>query len=432
MGGQGREAPAAGARPSSGSRLAGIEGLRALAATAILVYHVWLYSSPDGQRVARGLLDRLLPDLQFGVTLFFALSGFLLYRVFAAAVLRGGSAPSIAGYLRNRALRIVPAYWVILVLTAFVLKSALVRDGMDIHSGSGFDADLLLRSLLFVQNYDPDTLITGIGPAWTLCVEVVFYLLLPGLGLAAWRAARRTTSRSARRLVALGPAGLLLAVGLSGKVAAARLVPPVAPYEGYLNDWHSVVERSFWCQADLFAFGMVVAVARIEWEDGRLSLPCRGRPLVTAGAIAGYLLTSRATHFGEQLSYSGYNTLMALVCALVIALVVLPSPAAARTPPLVRLLEWRPLVLGGLISYSLFLWHEPLARYMSAHGLTFGGAAGLPVNLVVVGAAAALLSAITYRFVETTALRLKSPTKVPPAHAAPAGSGHDPCLGERP
>ena len=394
-------------RPAFGSRLAGIEGLRALAAGAIVVYHVWLYSSPDGARVERALLDRVLPDLQFGVTLFFALSGFLLYRVFAASILRDAPMPSIRRYLRNRALRIVPVYWAILLVTAFVLQTALVRDGEQIATGPGFDAGLLLRSLVFAQNYDPDTIVTGIGPAWTLCVEVVFYLVLPLLALAAWSVARRCSRRSARRLVALAPPALLLVVGLSGKAAAVYLVPPVGPYEGFLNDWHSVVERSFWCHADLFAFGMVVAVARIDFEDGELRLARHWRALAVAGIAGGYLLTARATQFGEQLSYSGYNTLMAAVCALLIALVVL-APADRARPRLVRLLEWRPLVAAGVVSYSLFLWHEPLVRFMNEHGLTFGGTAGLAANVVVVGAVALALSALSYRLVEANVLRLKS------------------------
>jgi len=405
-------------RPTFGSRIAGIEGLRALAAGSILVYHVWLYSSPDEMRVERALLDRVLPDLQFGVTLFFTLSGFLLYRVFAASMLRREAPPPVRGYLRNRALRIVPVYWVILLVTAYVLQTALVREGPDLRSGPGFDADLLLRSLVFVQNYDPSTVVTGIGPAWTLCVEVVFYLLLPVLALAAWSIARRSPSRSVRRLVALSPALLLLAVGLSGKAAARFLVPPVAPYEGFLNDWHSVLERSFLCQADLFAFGMVVAVARIDWEDGVLRLPRHWRALAAATIVAGYALTARATHFGEQLSYSGYKTLMALVCALIVALVVLPAPEA-RPPLVVRLLEWRPLVAAGAISYSLFLWHEPLVRFMSGHGLTFGGAAGLPANVLIAGAAAVALSAISYRVVEANVLRLKARTHAPARPASP-------------
>lgn len=407
VGAPGSESAVGGDRLSRGSRLAGIDGLRALAATSIVVYHIWLYSSPDGERAERQVLDRVLPDLQFGVTLFFALSGFLLYRVFAASLLRDEPLPSVTGYLRKRALRIVPAYWVILFLTAFLLQAALVRDGAELRSGPGFDGDLLLRSLLFVQNYDPDTLATGIGPAWTLCVEVVFYLLLPVLALAARSLARRMDRRAMRRLVALLPAALLVAVGLSGKAAAARLVPPAAPYEGFLNDWHSVLERSFWCQADLFAFGMIVAVARIDWEDGLLRLPRHWRWLALSAALVGYVLTARATGFGEQLSYSPYNTLMALVCALLIALVVLPSPRQGRPPLPVRLLESRALVAGGVISYSLFLWHEPLVRYMSDQGLTFGGTAGLAANVVVVGTAAALLSVLTYRLVEVVALRWK-------------------------
>lgn len=349
----------------------------------------------------------MLPDLQFGVTLFFALSGFLLYRVFAASMLRAEPAPSVRGYLRNRALRIIPAYWVILLLSAFVLQSVLVRDAAGLRTGAGFDGDLLLRSLLFVQNYDPDTLATGIGPAWTLCVEVAFYLLLPLLALAALRLARRADSRAVRRCIALLPAALLLAVGLSGKAAALWLVPPVAPHEGFLGDWHSVLVRSFWCQADLFAFGMVVAVARIDWEDGLLALPRGWRPAALSAALAGYLLTAGATGFGEQLSYSPYNTLMALVCALLVALVVLPSPQARRQPLPMRVLESRALVFAGVISYSLFLWHEPLVRFMRDHGLTFGGTPGLAANVVVVGAVAVLLSALTYRLVERTALRRK-------------------------
>jgi peptidoglycan/LPS O-acetylase OafA/YrhL len=70
-----------------------------------------------------------MPDLAFGVTLSFVLSGFLLYGPFAAAVLRNDRPPDLAKYLRNRALRILPAYWVILLLVAFVLQSAFVRDG---------------------------------------------------------------------------------------------------------------------------------------------------------------------------------------------------------------------------------------------------------------------------------------------------------------
>lgn len=77
------------------TRLRGIEGVRALAATAVVVYHVWLYGAPDGRSFELGPLSTfVMPHMALGVTLFFGLSGFLLYRPFVAALLRDTERPS--------------------------------------------------------------------------------------------------------------------------------------------------------------------------------------------------------------------------------------------------------------------------------------------------------------------------------------------------
>jgi peptidoglycan/LPS O-acetylase OafA/YrhL len=73
----------------------------------------------------------------------------------------------------------------------------------------------------------------------------------------------------------------------------------------------------------------------------------------------------------------------------------------------VRLLEARVLVAAGVVSYSIFLWHEPLIRWLHDQGLTFEGADGFLVNLVLVAFVTGVASAITYRLVEEPALRLK-------------------------
>jgi peptidoglycan/LPS O-acetylase OafA/YrhL len=120
----------------------------------------------------------------------------------------------------------------------------------------------------------PDTILVGIGPAWSLNVEVVFYLVLPVLAFGALALA----SRIGRLTAALLPVGALLVLGLIGKAIAAYAVPPTSPFNGYAYDWHSVVERSFLCHADLFAFGMALAVFRTLWADGRVRLrPGGGR-----------------------------------------------------------------------------------------------------------------------------------------------------------
>ncbi len=400
----------AGVDPSFGGRLPGIEGLRALAACSILVFHSWRYASPDRVRADVGPLNEVLPDLAFGVTLFFTLSGFLLYRPFVAVLVREDRVASFSRYLRNRALRILPAYWVILLLCALVLQSVLTRDDGRIVNGGLFDLDLLAATALLVQNFAPDSVMTGIGPSWSLAIEVVFYLVLPLLVLLAWGLSRRASTPAGRRAAVLAPAVALLIVGLSGKAAAAWVFPAAEPYAGWNADWHSVLERSFWAHADLFAFGMALAVFRVEWEDGVLRLPRGWRRVAVLGAVASYLITAKMTGTAEHLSYSPYNTLMAFACTLLLALVVLPSARATSSSLLVRVLEGRWLVWLGVVSYGVFLWHEPIARWVGEQGLGVAGSPGFFVNALLVAFLTFTLSAVTYYFVEAPALRFKRRT----------------------
>jgi peptidoglycan/LPS O-acetylase OafA/YrhL len=357
------------------------------------------------------------PDLDYGVVLFFTLSGFLLYWPFAAAILRQADAPDSRRYFRNRALRILPAYWVILLVTALVLQSSLRSDGTH---GALFDPLLLGQSLLFVQHYDPDQIVTGIGPAWSLNVEIVFYLLLPLLGLVGMTLRRRGRDPVAAALV---PALILLVVGLAGKGIAAYVVPPVFPFAGYATDWHSVIERSFLCQADLFAFGMALGVARVLWEDGTLRLPTWWR--LPAGVAATATLASVAiwaTNGAEHLSYSPWNTVVALVFAVLLSLVVLVDRTDRRSPALVRTLEWRPLVGIGVVSYGVFLWHGPLILAFRDWGLTFPGQAGFLANLAIIGSVTVLLSIVTYRLVEEPCLRRRARPRRAPRDVEPLAS----------
>jgi peptidoglycan/LPS O-acetylase OafA/YrhL len=361
-----------------------------------------------------------MPDLSFGVVLFFTLSGFLLYRPFAAAVLRKQRRPAFPRYLRNRALRILPAYWVILLLCVAIGSVSFWDAHGMLVSGRILDPLLVARAMLFLQDYSPRTILLGIAPAWSLAVEAVFYLTLPLLVLMASALARRARGRNGRVMAALAPAMLLLVVGLTGKAVADFLVPPRYAYAGWDQNWHSVIERSFGSQADLFAFGTAVAVLSVQWEDALLRLPRWWRPAAGIAALWAYAFTTWRFRF-EQLSYSPANTLMAAACALLLALVVL-QPQGARLTPLVRVLETRPLVALGVISYSIFLWHEPLIRWLGAHGMLRSGSGGFATNLALVAAVTIVASTATYLLVERPALRLKFHGRrdVMPAHQAEA------------
>ncbi|WP_232306798.1 acyltransferase family protein, partial [Thermobifida cellulosilytica] len=159
-----------------------LDGMRALAALLVLVFHV---ATETGDALAPGAVGALLAGGDMAVPLFFALSGLLLYRPWAAAAIDGAPGPSVRAYLRQRAVRILPAYWLVAVV-ALLLWS---RE----HLGS---PRAWLEVLTLTFTYDPHPWWTGTGPRglgqiWSLCVEVSFYLLLPLLAAALAALARR-------------------------------------------------------------------------------------------------------------------------------------------------------------------------------------------------------------------------------------------------
>ncbi|MDX6569672.1 MAG: hypothetical protein QOH15_2250 [Gaiellales bacterium] len=404
-------APAA-ARPSS--RIAGIEGLRALAAGAIVLLHGFAILAGAGLFSTAFLLQFAGAPLIDGVTLFFVLSGFLLWRPFASAIALGRTLPSLRRYARNRFLRIFPAYWAILVVSALVLHSArLVPLSAHPLVGALHDPGLLLKDALLVQELSPTTLSSGIEPAWSLSVEVTFYLLLPLLGLlAAWIATRGATRRS-RLAAGLAPVALLALVALVGKLVATFVVP--GP-EGVLADtWHSVLDRSFLTHADLFAVGMLVAVLRVEHEHGRFELTPRMRMIANCALV--YSVPIAFACFYSLPNYVG-EPMTALLFALLVTRIV-TSPAGERPWAFVRFLERRPLVAAGTISYSAFLWSFPATAFLAQQGLALRGQAlwHVPVNEAIVCSVIAGLSAITYLAVERPAIHLRRPRRRLPAAA---------------
>jgi len=360
------------------SRLLGIEGLRAIAASSILVYHVWLFGSPsDAYGLRLGPASKFFFNLQSGVTLFFVLSGFLLFRPFAAAVIRGTAPPSLRAYARNRALRIVPAYWTLLLLVALLLDHRLLRNPLE-----------LLANFFLAQNYIPAYVDTGIVPAWSLAIEVAYYALLPLLGAMAFVSARRGGLN--RVAAAFVPVAFMAGLGVVGKV--------ILRVEGLGFIWASSLPP----RADWFAAGMALAAVRVLWEDGRLHFGRRSG-LAALAAAAALTVAAMALFYGNQLTAIEYQTPIAMACALLLGIVVF-SDARSRT---VRYLTWRPLYALGLASYSLFLCHHPLEWWMRQHGLTLAGRGGFVVNLATVGLVSVIVAAATYRYVERPALARK-------------------------
>ena len=408
------------AGPSAATRIPGIEGLRAVAAGAILAYHVWITSGPAAAPVSLGPVSRhVLPHLALGVTLFFALSAFLLYRPFAARIVRGEALPGFRAYARNRALRILPAYWVALVVSGFVLRT--VRLPVDGQLGvGGFQEDLALfpMSALFLHNFAPRFALGGIDTVWSLVVEVCFYATLPLLAALAATLARHAGTRPGRRFGAVVPAVVVLLVGLTGKALAFALVTTDRYPSGWGGNWQSVVERSAWAQADLFTYGLLVAVLSVEVGDGVLRLPSWWRAAARAVgsavvAVTAATMPNAITQRGE-LAHFAYESLMALGLGILLATVVVPSPEReARPSTVLRVLEARPIVALGLVSYSLFLWHVPLISWMRLHDLTLPGRSGFAANLGILTTLSVAVAALGYVLVERPALARKRSQRAP-------------------
>ena len=155
------EAPSPALAPPPGNpRFPLFDGLRAIAALGVLTFHSFELSG----KLGLGLSGRFAEVAVNGVLLFFVISGFLLYRPYVAAHSHGHGGPSRARYARRRALRIVPAYWTVLTLLA-------IYPGIrGVFSGDWW------RYYGFLQLYSGRTLGGGIQVAWTLSVEVSFYV----------------------------------------------------------------------------------------------------------------------------------------------------------------------------------------------------------------------------------------------------------------
>jgi len=94
-------------------RYAALDGLRGIAALMVFAIHVWIYQLPNTVQLRRDSWEKtLLFEGRVAFVMFFVLSGYLLYRAFARAALRGGEHVNVRSYLVRRAARIVPAYYV--------------------------------------------------------------------------------------------------------------------------------------------------------------------------------------------------------------------------------------------------------------------------------------------------------------------------------
>jgi peptidoglycan/LPS O-acetylase OafA/YrhL len=364
---------------TEGSRSARLDALRALAALAVIGIHVGHYSRAN----VEASWGAFTSHLNVGVTLFFVISGFLLYRPWAAALLSGGELPSVSRYARRRVLRIVPAYW--LALTVLAVWPGLT---------GVFTADWWVY-YGFAQSYRVDWAFSGIAPAWSLSVEAHYYAVLPLFAGAVARASRGRAPRTRLRI-----AGAAL--------GALALVGAICCYEftrrGLLVWAPSLPAHLLW-----FSAGMAAALAQPRGALRRLAAHPNACWLLAAALYVGLSLTPGIPRAMSGESYSGAEKLAEHVIyaavALLVALPALLGDAARSVPG--RVLGSRALARLGIISYGVFLWHEPLLAELTERGAAnlLPGGPFLSLAAVILPVAIAC-GALSWAWVERPAIGL--------------------------
>lgn len=325
----------------------GLDGLRGVAIGLVVAFHILGSRFPAG-----GLV---------GVTLFFALSGFLITSLLLEERERTGGV-SFRRFYWRRFLRLGPA---LIVVT-------LIGLALTIPAGQNHPGDALVV-LGYSANWWQATghSLGWFTHTWSLATEEQFYLVWPVV--LTWLC-RRGHARTVVTALAVGvPLGRL---GLEAAGASESLI--------------------YYTGGDALLAGSALAL----WMHG--TEVRRGRPALVLAALAALVASS-------WLTLSTARLLLIVTAASVVAVYGL----AVSQP---RLLTWSPLVAVGRRSYGLYLWHVPIIGVV---GL-FGTAAGIPmwqhsaIALVLV----ALVTEASWRFVEQPFLRRRLVV------TAPAARGH--------
>jgi peptidoglycan/LPS O-acetylase OafA/YrhL len=290
----------------------------------------------------RSGLGNYASRLEIGVSVFFVISGFLLYRPFAAAHFAGKQPTPMRTFWIRRLRRIIPAYWVAFLVVTYVLHADQVRPGW----GS------LAIYLGFAQIYSPYHALSGITQAWSLCTEMTFYLMLP-LWAALVGRRRRTPESQLRAELA----GLVVLTALS------------FGYRIWVLQWptREALTMPNWLPGytDMFALGMLLAVASayLQTVDRRPdwlwhpALPYVSWALAAAAFVAvsniGLPMTPVTT------SPVGVSLVRQTLYGLFAFFLVAPAVFGSQERGAIRaLLRTRVLALVGVVSYGIYLWHE--------------------------------------------------------------------------
>lgn len=343
-----------------------IDGLRAFAVLAVLVFH---------------LLPDVLPGGWFGVDVFFVISGFLITSLLLAEYrVRRGHVDLVA-FWKARARRLLPALFLVLATVLLVAPFLTLRGRIVNVAGD------VLSTLAYVANwrfaFGDEAYFGNISSpsplrhAWSLAVEEQFYIIFPLLlvGLLSL-IRRRITLVAVFTALAAGSAILMAQLHHPG-------LDPTRVYYGTDTRAHQLLAGA---AVAAFISGGPGEVPRrhvrlVDRWCRRLALP------------ALLVVLSAFWWAGPAQSVLFEGGLLPLSALITIVLVAATSPSRSSVQ---RALSWEPLRRVGVISYGLYLWHWPIIVYLNDNVLPVAA----PVRVLIQICLTAVLSYVSFRFVE--------------------------------
>lgn len=329
-----------------------IDGLRALAVAAVVLFHVGLGPVPGGF---------------VGVDIFFVISGYLITGLIVDHLRRGEF--SFWDFYARRTRRIYPALFVlipaVLIAGYFLLTPGEYKDlGESAVYSSAFLANVYF--LLNTGYFDRQAETMPLLHLWSIGIEEQFYLIWPLTLVLVWRFVK--LGRNATLIALIGVTVLLAGVCIVWTAYDMKS----AFYLPFTRLW----------EFSLGALLLAVPEIRRAWLADLLS---------GAGMVA---MVWAAFAFNDALAYPGYYAILPCLGAAAIM-------AAGERSLVNRVLSLRPNVLLGKVSYSLYLWHWPiLVFYILVVGRNIS--AGEKISLVL---AAVAIAFVSWHFVEQPARR---------------------------
>jgi len=347
--------------PSVWRHVPALDGLRAFAVVAVLLFH--------GGYLQGGFL---------GVDLFFALSGFLITSLL---IRDAGSAGGVrlGSFWGRRFRRLLPAVLTLIVVVAvwsWLFGSLADLAGVE---GDGPWAVFYVANWHFIgqsggywESFSEPSMFDHL---WSLAIEEQFYFVWPVVVVAIWR----WSSRPVRTLAVFSGVG----IGLSF-VAMVLLYDGVEPTRVYMGTD---------TRAASLLVGALAATEPARRVARRVALVLGRRLGVVLVLLAGFVAWSWVAVEGASsaMLYRGGLLAHSVACAVVISLVV-----AAERGWFVRGLGWRPVAWIGVLSYGLYLWHWPVYVVLGPERTGLDGVTLLGVRIAVSGA----LAYASYRLVE--------------------------------